>query len=368
MDFEKEGLLDGLSGSEREARIALLTGLIETGAEPDELKQAVEEGRLPLLPVARVLQHEEKYTAKQAAESVGLDPSFLLAMRRASGLPVEDPDAVLFDDSDVEAARALATFVEAGIPEQGLLDIARIFGELTARTAAATRNLIAESLLGDDDLDEYSLSLRLAQAARDLRPLTIFLLEYLYQLHMREQVRNEVAISAQAEDGAVPGLQEVNVCFVDLVGFTRLGEDIRPEELGGLAGRLATLIGDLVRPPVTLIKMIGDAGMLVSDDADALLDVALDLIEAAEREGDDFPGLKAGVARGEAIHRFGDWYGNPVNLASRVTSIARPGSVLATDDVREAVVGGYKWSFAGERRVKGVRREVALFRVRQIDA
>ena len=62
-----------------------------------------------------------------------------------------------------------------------------------------------------------------------------------------------------------------------------------------------------------------------------MLDAALALVEAAEREGEDFPLLRAGVAAGGALPRGGDWYGRPVNLASRITAIARPGSVL-TDE------------------------------------
>ena len=62
--------------------------------------------------------------------------------------------------------------------------------------------------------------------------------------------------------------------------------------------------------------------------------------------------------------RAGDWFGRPVNLASRITAIARPGSLLATGEVHEAAGGGFAWSFAGERRIRGVRSPVALYRVR----
>jgi adenylate cyclase len=104
--------------------------------------------------------------------------------------------------------------------------------------------------------------------------------------------------------------------------------------------------------------------MLGSRDSDALLAAAMRLVEAADEESDRFPQLKAGVARGEAIGRAGDWYGHPVNLASRVTGIARPGSVLASEDAKNAAEGDYNWSFAGARRIKGVDGEVKLYRVR----
>ena len=86
-----------------------------------------------------------------------------------------------------------------------------------------------------------------------------------------------------------------------------------------------------------LVKTIGDAALLVGPDATTLLELALELIDAADAEGEDFPQLRVGMAAGAALSRAGDWYGRPVNLASRVTAIARPGSVLATREVRDAV-------------------------------
>jgi adenylate cyclase len=71
------------------------------------------------------------------------------------------------------------------------------------------------------------------------------------------------------------------------------------------------------------------------------------------------------VARGQALNRAGDWYGSPVNLASRVTSVARPGSVLVTADAREGLDDAFDWSFAGRRKLKGVKGEVPLYRARR---
>jgi adenylate cyclase len=102
----------------------------------------------------------------------------------------------------------------------------------------------------------------------------------------------------------------------------------------------------------------------VSAETGPLLDAALGLVESVEAEGESFPQLRAGVAKGEALARGGDWYGHPVNLASRVTSIARPGSVLATQQVRDVAEDDYRWSYAGRRRVKGIRGDVELHRVR----
>ena len=97
-----------------------------------------------------------------------------------------------------------------------------------------------------------------------------------------------------------------------------------------------------------------------------MLDLALDLVDAAERD-DTFPELRAGVSWGTAISRWGDWYGRPVNLASRVCSRARPGSVLVTGPVAEGCGDdGYAFSAAGEKRLKGIGA-VPLWRARRRD-
>ena len=125
------------------------------------------------------------------------------------------------------------------------------------------------------------------------------------------------------------------------------------------------MAADVVRSPVRLVKTIGDAAMLVSSDSSPLLDAALELVDLANDEGQDFPQLRSGISRGDAVERLGDWYGRPVNVASRVTAIARPGSVLATAAVHDSATDEFAWSRAGRRRLKGVRDPVPLYRARR---
>ncbi len=114
-----------------------------------------------------------------------------------------------------------------------------------------------------------------------------------------------------------------------------------------------------------LIKTIGDAAMFVSSEPSPMVAVALALLDAVDEA--DLPSVRAGVAHGPALLRAGDFYGHTVNLASRVTGIARPGSVLCTEEVRDAAADEFEWSFAGKHRLKGVSGSVALHRARWLE-
>jgi adenylate cyclase len=227
------------------------------------------------------------------------------------------------------------------------------------------RATIARTMLSAGDT-ERDLGMKLAEAANALGPVMGQELEYTFKLHLREIVRNEIVTRAERVTGELPGSESVNVCFADLVGFTKLGEQLPPEEIGRVAGRLTQLAADVVEPPVRLVKTIGDAAMLVSQEAESLVHTAITLVRAADDAGEDFPQLRSGVASGEAIARGGDWYGRPVNVASRVCSVARPGSVLCTAGVHEVTEDEFRWSFAGRRRLKGVKEPVPLFRARRL--
>jgi adenylate cyclase len=367
VDWEAEGLLEGLDADVRQDRIALLEELHEQGIELDELREAVREDRLALLPVERILAPDgERYTAEEIAERTGTELPFLTSLRQALGLPKPADDERVYTPDDLKAIDLQRQLAAAGFSEQGRLEVARVLGQSMAHVADVVREVTARTLARPGDT-ERDLGLRYAEVARSSAPLLGPLLEQVLSLHLRQQLCQDVISAADLATGRVAGATEIGVCFADLVGFTRLGEEVPTEELGAVAGRLGELAGDIVRHPVRVVKLIGDAAMLVSPrEPEAAIEAALDLVDAAQREGDDFPQLRAGAAAGEAVGRGGDWYGRPVNVASRVTQIARPTSVLATKAMREkAGDEHYRWSFAGKRSLRGVRGDVTLFRARR---
>jgi adenylate cyclase len=364
IDFGAEGLLDGLQGADRAARLERLEQRAAEGVELEALRAATRDGRLLFLAAERVVGAEPRYSMRQVGERVGVRPEFLMAMRRAHGLPVPNVEAVVCSEGDLEAAATVRRFLEEGVDEEQQLAVVRVLGHGLAQAAEAMRATVL-SLVLEPGASEAQLARRYAEQVDAFMPMIGPMLEQMVRLHLRHMVRTEAISAAERAAGTLPGARDVTVCFADLVGFTRLGEEVAPDELGRVAQRLVELTGEHLRGEVRLVKAIGDAAMLVSPDPAGLLDVALDLVDAADAEGADFPQLRVGMASGAALSRAGDWYGRPVNLASRVTAVARPGSVLATREVREAAGDAYRWSSAGARSLKGVDGPVRLYRVRR---
>lgn len=365
IDFEAEGLLDGVKGAAREARCELLERLAAEGVPLEELREAVEGGRLALLPVERaVAGGGPRYTPREVAEMAGIDLEVLQRTSAALGVPYPDPDERSVSEVDLEAAKRVKAFRDAGLPEDGMLQVARTVGMATARIAEANRDLVIRTLMQPGDT-EQDLALRFAAAAEHMLPLFEPTLAYAFRAHMLEQIRRDVLGAGEIASGQPGTATDISVCFADLVGFTKLGEQVETEELGLIAGRLDELATSVAEPPVRLVKLIGDAAMLVSTDATAMAEAALRMVEAADEAGDELPRLRAGIAHGSVHVQAGDYYGRPVNLASRLTGIAKPGSVLLDEATKEAAGNAFDYSYAGEKRLKGFDSRVKLFRARR---
>jgi adenylate cyclase len=366
IDFAAEGLLDGLEGEERTGRLALLEHLAADGVPLAELRRTTATGTLMFLPADRVIVGPERYSATQVAELAGVDVEFLVRAQRAMGLPIPEPDEAVYTDADLELTRMIHVARAAGISDEENLELLRILGRGLSQAAESLRALPLRLVL-EPGMSEPDLALRYAEAAAQLYPLLDPLLRNLLALHLRHATQSEVISALERSGGRLPGSRDVAVCFADLVGFTRLGEEVQPDELGRLAVRLEALATDVAEPPVRLIKTIGDAAMLTSAEPKPLLEAALSLLDAADAEGESFPQLRAGAALGPALSRAGDWFGRPVNLASRITEVARPGSLLVEPEVRESAREAFRWSYAGERRLRGIRDPVRLFRGRRLE-
>jgi len=359
MDFDAQGLLAGLEGEDRAKRLRLLQRLADDGFSEAELVKAVKENRLALLPVERVLGGT--YTGGEIEERTGLPAGTMARIRRQHGLPAADPEDRVFSDDDIEAAKSMKLFLDAGFADERVDEITRVLGEGMGRLSATIAASFVDTFLEAGE-SEDEVALRFAELADQLTPAFAPILVAGFKAHLRDSVQRGVLGLAELETGDIAGAQELAVCFADLVGFTRLGGQVEVGELSTVAGRLASLATSLTEAPVRLVKTIGDAAMFVSPAPAPLVEVALKLVDAFEAE--ELPSLRAGIAFGPALLRAGDYYGNSVNLASRVTGAARPGSVLCTREIRDAAGDAFHWSSAGRHKLKGVSGPTPLYRAR----
>ncbi|MBS9535349.1 adenylate/guanylate cyclase domain-containing protein [Mycobacterium sp. M1] len=364
-DSDRDGLLDGLQGTVRAERAELVDWLLDQGITVDEIRTAP----APMLLASRRLIGDDGgyVSERQISEAAGIDLGLLQQLLRAVGLSwVDDPDAVVHMRADGKVAEHARRFIDAGIDADHAVQTLRVLSDGFSHAAELMRSTMLAAIM-EPGLSELQIAQRSQLLVGRMVPMLGAFMEDLLFTQLRHQLETESVNAGERAAGApLAGARRVTVAFADLVGFTRLGELVPPEELVQLANRLALLARDLAVPPVRFIKTIGDAVMFVCPEPAPLLDATLKLVEAADSD-DDFPRLRAGIATGDAVSRVGDWFGSPVNTASRVTGVARPGTVLVADSTYRALTGStdFRWSFAGARHLKGISGELALYRARR---
>jgi class 3 adenylate cyclase/tetratricopeptide (TPR) repeat protein len=196
-----------------------------------------------------------------------------------------------------------------------------------------------------------------------------------------------VAAAREEAQGASSGTERrrVSVLFADLVGFTTLSEVRDAEEVRDLLTRYFDLAQQIIgRYGGTVEKFIGDAVMAVwgtptahEDDAERAVRTALDLVDAVHQLGaslgaDDLQ-LRAGVLTGEAAVTMGATNqgmvaGDLVNTASRLQSVAPPGSVLVGESTMHTAAGAIVFEPVGEQALKGKAAPVPAYRALRVVA
>ena len=360
--LEDPELYADLEEEEHGARRELLEHLVGAGASSEALRDAAREDRLATLPVEFALGGGRRYSLTEVARRAGLQPPYVRSLMLALGYPNPRPREKLYTDEDVEVARVHRRFLDAGLPREGTLDVARVIGQSMARSAAAIRLMAGDALIRPGDT-ESDLGLRYAAAAQELVPLLGPVLDQQLRMHLREQATRDVVTRANREAGSLAGEREIAVCFADLSGFTKLGEHLPADHVGGIGSRMTVIATEVACPPVDLVKTVGDGAMLVSAEVDALLDAARSLTERVAKEGDAFPPVRVGVAYGRAVHRAGDWFGPAVNRASRIVDAAKPGTILVEESAQERAAERFTWAKRRRKNLKGIDGRTRVYRL-----
>ena len=299
---------------------------------------------------------------EDAAEQLGLTPDQLRELQVASGLPEH-----FFEERNVATTKQL---LEAGIPWEALIEGTRVLGDSMRRIADTEMKLfhahVHERLL-KEGLPEDEVG-RLVQTASDaVVPLMDEVLLFLHRGHLLRAGVADALVHLEGGDvAASPGAMDAAILFVDIALFTSLAQAHGDEAAMEVVERFDSMVRALaLEHSGTLVKQIGDEFMLVfSNPADAArFAVALD--EVAGREP-QFPSLRAGINHGQVLFRMGDYFGNTVNVAARVVSMAMAGEILVTEPVAAAAeAAGITVERLGVRLARGVQDPVPVARVKR---
>ncbi|MBK8998943.1 MAG: YHS domain-containing protein [Myxococcales bacterium] len=119
------------------------------------------------------------------------------------------------------------------------------------------------------------------------------------------------------------------VAFADLAGFTALTEVHGDEDAADVAATFYAMARSCLAGDTRLVKLIGDAVLLVGSNPDDAVATVLGLAARVEAQP-EFPGLRSGIHFGPVASRDGDVFGATVNVAARVAAHARSGQTLCT--------------------------------------
>lgn len=297
----------------------------------------------------------------QVAELAGVPEPVGRAIWLALGFAEVPAGEVAFTTRDADALRRGLALREAGVLDDAtLLVMARATGQALARLAEAHVGVMRRQAreLSPEDARAEVLA-RAGSVLDELEPLVV-------HVWRRQFAAASLRAFAALETEGTP---EVAVGFVDLVGFTRTTRALSADELEELVEtferdtslRVATHGGRVV-------KTLGDAVLFVCDDTRAAVEVALETL-AAHAHDERLSEARAGIARGPVLARLGDVYGEPVNLASRLTDEARPSTLLVDGRVAEEIEAdpAYVVQRLGRRPVRGYRA-LQPYRVRHTSA
>ena len=284
-----------------------------------------------------------RYTEVQVNEATGLEVEEGRRLWRSLGFPEVPDDDAAFTERDIEAVRLMSELGEAGVLLPEVREaVARAVAQSMSRLADWQVGMVRRVLEseGDDATPERALEL-----AAVVLPALEQLQSYVWRRHLAATVRRLVETPADGVGEEWTGnrgsdhadMWPLVVGFADMVGFTRTTRRRSTAELGELIERFGSSTTEVIADGRgRIVKMVGDEVMFVADDAADAAAIALDLLERVRAE-ESLPELRIGLAAGPVLVRYGDVYGEVVNIAARLTTHAHPGSALVDRAVADAL-------------------------------
>jgi adenylate cyclase len=289
-------------------------------------------------------------TRLQVAEQAGVELDLAVELWRELGFAHVTDDVVAFTEADVKALRMSADLREEGVlSEERQAALVRTWGRSFARLAdwqvALLADVARERALTDVD--------SLAMLADQVLPRVEYLQSYIWRRHLLSATSRGLVAFTGAP--AAPSA----VCFVDIVGYTSRSKSLTDEELVAWLEEFEDVCTALVAERGgRVIKTLGDAVLFVADTVVDAAHTALAITALGADDDNPFPQVRAGLAYGEVVSRLGDVFGPTVNIASRLTSIARPDALLVDEHAAGVLkeAGGLDVTRLRRTSVKGYSR------------
>jgi adenylate cyclase len=292
-----------------------------------------------------MLRGARRYTREEAAASAGVSVEFARRLWRAMGFPDVGGEAVAFTDDDLAALNRLTTLVRDGVLDEELaVGVTRALGHNAARLAEWQMDAVIEHLVSDRGLPPD-------QAGPVAVELTTDHLDELGELLGYAWRRQLASVSGRVLTAGAAGTEtgRLSVGFADLVSYTRLSQKLEERELAALVDRFGRRCADVIAAAGgRLVKTVGDEVLFVADLPERAALIGLELAETMA-EDPVLPDVRVGIATGTVLSRMGDVFGRTVNLASRLTALAHPGTVLVDRGTADALAGNESFALDVER-------------------
>jgi adenylate cyclase len=271
-------------------------------------------------------------TRGEVHERTGLSAEYTSRLWSALGFPATPDDVQAFAQADVDALELSGRLLEEDtFDEAEELAVARALGQGLGRLAEWQATLVRRTIADAGQAEDPDA---VVEAVEALVPALERLQSYVWRRHLAVTAGRMLSTLASPEGSPE---NRMVVGFADIVGFTSLSRKIDEVELRSLLERFETVCTEVVaRRRGRIVKTLGDEILFVCERVEDAADIAFRLHEDVP-DDDDRIALRVGLALGEVLPRYGDVYGPVVNIASRLTSHARPGTTLLDDDLTEAV-------------------------------
>ncbi|MGB0100996.1 MAG: adenylate/guanylate cyclase domain-containing protein [Nocardioides sp.] len=267
------------------------------------------------------------FNAAEVADRTGVSIDEARRLWRALGFPEHGLETA-FTDADSDALTMLLSLVRGGLIDfDTAVNLTRAVGQTMARLAdwevATLVHRIEELEAGDEATGSRTGSaLRLIE---EIQQPFEELLVYVWRRHLAAAVARVEALGANEED---LNTVQLTVGFADIVSFTALSNRLSEDRIGDLVELFESRCADVVAAQRgRVIKSIGDSVLFVNDDPVGAYDTAEGIINVIGRDS-RMPDVRVGLASGSVVMRLGDVFGPPVNLASRLTGVARRNRII----------------------------------------